>query len=79
MKQAGAQRINVRARIGSLPMASTVTAMPPLRQGGAGIPLASARAFGITAIGFAPLWLSQMINNGLGPIIQKLMMAGPIN
>jgi NADH-quinone oxidoreductase subunit M len=35
--------------------------------------------FGITAIGFAPLWLSEMINNGLGPIIQKLMMAGPIN
>jgi NADH-quinone oxidoreductase subunit M len=35
--------------------------------------------FGITAIGLAPLWLSEMINNGLGPIIQKLMMAGPIN
>ena len=33
----------------------------------------------ITAIGLAPLWLSEMINNGLGPIIQKLMMAGPIN
>jgi NADH-quinone oxidoreductase subunit M len=35
--------------------------------------------FGITAIGLAPLWLSQMINNGLGPIIHKLMMAGPIH
>jgi NADH-quinone oxidoreductase subunit M len=35
--------------------------------------------FGITAIGLAPLWLSEMINNGLGPIIKKLMMAGPIN
>jgi NADH-quinone oxidoreductase subunit M len=35
--------------------------------------------FGITAIGLAPLWLSDMINNGLGPIIKKLMMAGPIN
>jgi len=34
--------------------------------------------FGITAIGMAPLWLSSMINNGLGPIIQKLLMAGPI-
>jgi NADH-quinone oxidoreductase subunit M len=35
--------------------------------------------FGITAIGLAPLWLSDMINNGLGPIIHKLMMAGPIH
>lgn len=35
--------------------------------------------FGITAIGMAPLWLSEMINNGLGPIIHKLMMAGPIH
>jgi NADH-quinone oxidoreductase subunit M len=35
--------------------------------------------FGITAIGLAPLWLSEMINNGLGPIIHKLMMAGPIH
>ena len=34
--------------------------------------------FGITAIGMAPLWLSNMINNGLGPIIEKLLMAGPI-
>ncbi len=34
--------------------------------------------FGIFAIGVAPLWLSEMINNGLGPIIRKLMMAGPI-
>jgi NADH-quinone oxidoreductase subunit M len=29
--------------------------------------------FGITAIGLAPLWLSNMINNGLGPIIDKLL------
>ncbi len=35
--------------------------------------------FGITAIGLAPLWLSEMINNGLGPIIQKLMLAGPVH
>ena len=35
--------------------------------------------FGITAIGLAPLWLSDMINNGLGPIIEKLLMAGPIH
>jgi NADH-quinone oxidoreductase subunit M len=33
--------------------------------------------FGITAIGMAPLWLSDMINGGLGPIIQKLLVAGP--
>lgn len=32
--------------------------------------------FGITAIGLAPLWLSEMINNGLGPVIQKLLTAG---
>jgi NADH-quinone oxidoreductase subunit M len=32
--------------------------------------------FGITAIGLAPLWLSDMINGGLGPIIQKLLLAG---
>jgi NADH-quinone oxidoreductase subunit M len=35
--------------------------------------------FGITAIGLAPLWLSEMINNGLGPILQKLMLAGPVH
>jgi NADH-quinone oxidoreductase subunit M len=35
--------------------------------------------FGITAIGVAPLWLSNMINEGLGPIIQKLLMAAPIH
>jgi NADH-quinone oxidoreductase subunit M len=29
--------------------------------------------FGITAIGLAPLWLSNMINGGLGPIIDKLL------
>jgi NADH-quinone oxidoreductase subunit M len=34
--------------------------------------------FGITAIGMAPLWLSSMINNGLGPIIHKLLMVTPI-
>ena len=32
--------------------------------------------FGITAIGLAPLWLSELINGSLGPIIQKLMLAG---
>ena len=31
--------------------------------------------FGITAIGIAPLWLSNMITNGLGPMIQKLLLA----
>jgi NADH-quinone oxidoreductase subunit M len=35
--------------------------------------------FAITAIGLAPLWLSEMINGGLGPIIQRLLMAGPIH
>jgi NADH-quinone oxidoreductase subunit M len=30
--------------------------------------------FGITAIGVAPLWLSQMINGGLEPIIKRLLM-----
>ncbi|MCX6246434.1 MAG: NADH-quinone oxidoreductase subunit M [Bacteroidetes bacterium] len=35
--------------------------------------------FGITAIGMAPLWLSEMINGGLGPIIQRLLMASPIH
>jgi NADH-quinone oxidoreductase subunit M len=33
--------------------------------------------FGITAIGIAPLWLSEMINNGLGPIIHKLLATLP--
>jgi NADH-quinone oxidoreductase subunit M len=31
--------------------------------------------FGITAIGIAPLWLSTMITGGLGPVIQKLLLA----
>jgi len=31
--------------------------------------------FGITAIGLAPLWLSDMINNGLTPIITRLLAA----
>lgn len=35
--------------------------------------------FGITAIGMAPLWLSNMINGGLVPIIHKLLMAAPIH
>ena len=35
--------------------------------------------FGITAIGMAPLWLSEMIHGGLGPIIQRLLMASPIH
>jgi NADH-quinone oxidoreductase subunit M len=34
--------------------------------------------FGITFIGVAPLWLSDMINQGLVPIMQKLLAAGPI-
>jgi NADH-quinone oxidoreductase subunit M len=34
---------------------------------------------GITAIGVAPLWLSDMINGGLVPIINKLLMAMPIH
>jgi NADH-quinone oxidoreductase subunit M len=33
--------------------------------------------FGITAIGIAPLWLSEMINDGLGPIIHKLLAGLP--
>lgn len=32
--------------------------------------------FGITAIGLAPLWLSQMINNGLMPVVHKILTAG---
>jgi NADH-quinone oxidoreductase subunit M len=32
---------------------------------------------GITIIGTAPLWLSDMINGGLGPIVQKLLAAAP--
>ncbi|MEI6898234.1 MAG: NADH-quinone oxidoreductase subunit M [Bacteroidota bacterium] len=35
--------------------------------------------FGITAIGVAPLWLSNMINGGLVPIIHKLLLATPIH
>jgi NADH-quinone oxidoreductase subunit M len=31
--------------------------------------------FGITAIGIAPLWLSSMISEGLGPVLQKLLLA----
>lgn len=34
--------------------------------------------FGITLIGMAPLWLSDMINGGLGPIMQKLLASAPI-
>ena len=33
--------------------------------------------FGISLIGIAPLWLSDMINGGLGPIIHKLLAAAP--
>ena len=33
---------------------------------------------GITIIGFAPLWLSDMINQGLGPIMVKLLAAAPM-
>ena len=33
---------------------------------------------GITAIGLAPLWLSDMINNGLVPVMQRILMAGPV-
>jgi NADH-quinone oxidoreductase subunit M len=33
--------------------------------------------FGITFIGVAPLWLSDMITEGLGPIIHKLLAAAP--
>jgi len=32
---------------------------------------------GITIIGVAPLWLSDMITGGLGPIVQKLLAAAP--
>jgi NADH-quinone oxidoreductase subunit M len=35
--------------------------------------------FGITAIGLAPFWLSEMINGGLGPIIHRLLMASPVH
>ena len=31
--------------------------------------------FGITAIGLAPLWLSQMINNGLIPVMHRILTA----
>jgi len=31
--------------------------------------------FGISAIGLAPLWLSNMITKGLGPIMEKLLLA----
>jgi hypothetical protein len=31
---------------------------------------------GITAIGMAPLWLSDMINNGLVPVMQRILIAG---
>jgi NADH-quinone oxidoreductase subunit M len=34
--------------------------------------------FGITLIGMAPLWLSDMINQGLGPIVHKLLAAAPV-
>jgi len=33
---------------------------------------------GITLIGMAPLWLSDMINGGLVPIMQKLLMVTPL-
>ncbi|MEI6434029.1 MAG: NADH-quinone oxidoreductase subunit M [Bacteroidota bacterium] len=33
--------------------------------------------FGITLIGVAPLWLSDMITQGLGPIVHKLLAAAP--
>lgn len=35
--------------------------------------------FGITAIGLAPLWLSEMISGGVGPIIHRLLMASPLH
>ncbi len=35
--------------------------------------------FGITAIGLAPLWLSQMIHGGVGPVIQRLLTASPLH
>lgn len=31
--------------------------------------------FGIAAIGIAPLWLSNMITEGLGPVIERLLLA----
>jgi NADH-quinone oxidoreductase subunit M len=34
--------------------------------------------FCITAIGMAPLWLSDMINNGLIPVMQRILLAGPV-
>ncbi|MEI6455009.1 MAG: NADH-quinone oxidoreductase subunit M [bacterium] len=33
---------------------------------------------GITLIGVAPLWLSNMINGGLAPIMQKLLLVAPL-
>jgi NADH-quinone oxidoreductase subunit M len=33
---------------------------------------------GITIIGVAPLWLSDMINQGLVPVMEKLLASGPI-
>jgi NADH-quinone oxidoreductase subunit M len=33
---------------------------------------------GITLIGIAPLWLSNMINGGLAPIMQKLLSVAPL-
>ena len=33
---------------------------------------------GITLIGIAPLWLSDMINQGLGPVMQKLLAVIPV-
>ncbi len=33
---------------------------------------------GITIIGMAPLWLSDMINGGLGPIVQKILASVPV-
>lgn len=35
--------------------------------------------FGITAIGIAPLWLSQMINGGLVPIFERILMVTPLH
>jgi NADH-quinone oxidoreductase subunit M len=34
--------------------------------------------FGITLIGVAPLWLSDMITGGLGPIVHRLIAAAPL-
>ena len=33
--------------------------------------------FGITLIGMAPLWPSDMITGGLGPIMHKLLAIAP--